>query len=54
VTGKKWGQTLGNIIALVTLLTAAGAVYSLRFRHEPARREPAADRSRPAGSVLTP
>jgi hypothetical protein len=32
----KWGQRLGNIIAVVTLLTAAGAVYVLRWR-EPGR-----------------
>jgi hypothetical protein len=31
----KWGQRLGNIIAIVTLLTAAGAVYLLQSRHEP-------------------
>ena len=31
-----WGQRLGNGVAVVTLLTAAGAVYALRFRHEPA------------------
>jgi hypothetical protein len=34
----KWGQWLGNIIAVVTLLTAAGAVYALHFRHEPEQR----------------
>jgi hypothetical protein len=38
----KWGQRLGNIIAIVTLLTAAGALYALRFRHEPPQHAPAA------------
>ena len=33
-----WGQRLGNGVAIVTLLTAAGAVYALRFRHEPVPR----------------
>ena len=33
-----FGQRLGNGVAIVTLLTAAGAVYALRFRHEPAPR----------------
>jgi hypothetical protein len=32
---EKWGQRLGNIIAIVALVTAIGAVYALRFRHEP-------------------
>jgi hypothetical protein len=33
-----WGQRLGNIIAIVTLLTAAAAVYMLQFRKEPTPR----------------
>ncbi len=33
-----WGQRLGNGVAIVTLLTAAGAVYALRYRHEPVPR----------------
>ena len=33
-----WGQRLGNGVAFVTLLTAAGAIYALRFRHEPPPR----------------
>lgn len=37
-----WGQRLGNIIAIVTLLTAAAAVYMLQFRKEPALRDTAA------------
>ena len=45
----KWGQRIGNIIAIVTLLTAAGAVYALGFRHEPAQQSaPGADSLRGA------
>ena len=33
-----FGQRLGNGVAIVTLLTAGGAVYALRFRHEPGAR----------------
>lgn len=41
-----WGQRLGNIIAIVTLATAAFAVYRLEFR-----KQPAAPREAPAPAV---
>ena len=48
----KWGQRLGNIIAIVTLLTAAGAIYLLRSRHEPAQRgEAATSADSPRGGI---
>jgi hypothetical protein len=36
-----WGQRLGNTIAIVTLLTAAIAIWLLLSRKEPASRAPA-------------
>ena len=36
-----WGQRLGNMIAVVTLLTAAVAIWLLLSRKEPAHRTPA-------------
>ena len=44
-----WGQRLGNMIAIVTLLTAAIAIWLLHSRKEPGPR-----RAAPPASATEP